>query len=97
MRIYSYENYEEYRKEVSPKPPRTLEAHQKRLADALDRLYQQNDYRSLDIVFRLSNALGDDESHDLRCLMGEVIGAILRFDDRLRGVVKCFILGLQKQ
>lgn len=97
MRIYSYENYEEYRKEVSPQPPRTLEAHQKRLADALDCLYQQNDYRSLDIVFRLSKALGDVENHDLRCLMGEVIGAILRFDDQLRGVVKCFILGLQKQ
>lgn len=97
MRIYSYENYEEYRKEVSPKPPKTLEAHQKRLADALDRLYQQNDYRSLDIVFRLSKALGDDESPDLRYLMGEVIEAILRFDDQLRGIVKCFILGLQKK
>ena len=97
MRIYSYKNYEEYRKEVSPKPPRTLEVHQKRLAEALDRLYQQNDYRSLDIVFRLSKALGDNESGDLRYLMGEVIGAILRFDDQLRGVVKCFILGLQKQ
>ena len=36
MEIYSYENYEEYLDEVYPEPPKTLEAHQKRLAEAIE-------------------------------------------------------------
>lgn len=54
MKIYSYENYKEYRNEVSPRPPKTLEEHQQRLAKTIEILYQQNDYRSLDVIFQLT-------------------------------------------
>lgn len=90
MKIYSYENYEEYQEEVYPEPPKTLEAHQKRLAEAIEILYQQNDYRSLDTVFQLASTLGNNENDDFRA----VIRAILQCDDRHRETIGYFVMGL---
>ena len=91
MEIYSYENYEEYLDEVYPEPPKTLEAHQKRLAEAIEVLYQQNDYRSLDIVFQLASTLGNNENDDFRTVIRE----ILRCDDQLQERVGYFVMGLR--
>lgn len=91
MKIYSYENYEEYQEEVYPEPPKTLEAHQKRLAKAIEVLYQQNDYRSLDTVFQLASTLGNNENDDFRAVIRE----ILRCDDQLQERVGYFVMGLR--
>lgn len=91
MEIYSYENYEEYLDEVYPEPPKTLEAHQKRLAEAIEILYQQNDYRSLDTVFQLASTLGNNESDDFRAVIRE----ILQCDDRHRDKIGYFVMGLR--
>lgn len=94
MKIHNYKNYEEYRNEASLRPPKTLEEHQQRLAKTIEVLYQQNDYRSLDVIFQLSKALESDENYDMCFLMRDTIIAIPKMDSTLRDVLRGITKGL---
>lgn len=86
MTALGYQNYEEYRQETSRRMPKTVEAHQKKLTKTIASLYQQKDYRALEALLILAEALADDSTTtarhtDILQLMQRTPAAP---DDRLR-------------
>ena len=63
MEKFGYTSYDEYRQETNRRVPKTQEAHQKRLDKRLATLYRQKDFRALEVITELSEALaGEDEN-----------------------------------
>lgn len=63
MEKLGYTSYDEYRLETNRRVPKTLEAHKKRLDKRLATLYRQKDFRALEAIMELSEALaGEDEN-----------------------------------
>ena len=63
MEKLGYTSYDEYRLETNRRVPKTLEAHKKRLDKRLASLYRQKDFRALEAIMELSEALaGEDEN-----------------------------------
>lgn len=63
MEKLGYTSYDEYRQETNRRVPKTQEAYKKRLDKRLDTLYRQKDFRALEVIMELSEALaGEDEN-----------------------------------
>lgn len=63
MEKWGYTSYDEYRLETNRRVPKTQEAYQKRLDKRLATLYRQKDFRALEVITELSEALaGEDEN-----------------------------------
>ena len=62
MTAMGYQSYEQYREETCYRMPKTVEAHQKKLTKAMAALYQQKDYRALEALLHLAEALADDST-----------------------------------
>lgn len=60
MNAMGYQSYEQYREETCYRMPKTVEAHQKKLTKTMATLYQQKDYRALEALLHLAEALADD-------------------------------------
>lgn len=60
MTAMGYQSYEQYREETCYRMPKTVENHQKKLTKAVAALYQQKDYRALEVLLHLAEALADD-------------------------------------
>ena len=63
MEKLGYTSYDEYRLETNRRVPKTQEAHKERLDKRLATLYRQKDFRALEAIMELSEALaGEDEN-----------------------------------
>lgn len=77
MEAMGYSSYEEYRVETNRRMPKTLEAHKKKLEKKLNVLYQQKDYRALEVVMELVDALADDSEPVKAKYVYWIVGDIL--------------------
>ena len=78
MEFMSYENYDQYRKETNRRQPHTEKRFREKLDKKIDGLYMQRDYRSLEMLIELVEALqqGDeDQQMDLYFTVSNLLRA----------------------
>ena len=89
MEFMSYTTYEEYRQETNRRQPMTEERFRNKLIKKIDTLYRQKDYRSLEMMMELADALQEgtkDRQMDMYC----TVSNLLKADDIV--LHHCFIV-----
>ena len=66
MKFMGYESYEAYRHETNRRQPHTEDSFRKKLDEKIDELQRQRDFRSLEMLIELADALhGDEEDREM--------------------------------
>lgn len=93
MKDTGYLNYEQYRDETDKTTPESEEQHKSELICKLETLYSQKDYRSLETIVGLAEALAEGEKDNLYWL----VRTALRATEQDCSMCGYFLRGLQKK